>query len=68
VRTPPLGPLREILLGPAETADGTTNVFGALRSALALTGHANLKEFQRAEVVVGPGGLESAGVAAAHSG
>ena len=48
------GSLEEILLGPARTAEGTTNIVGALRRAMATTGYSDLKEFQRVEVVVSP--------------
>jgi len=47
-----IGSLREILTGPAAENDGTLNLAGALRTALATTGHATLKELQRAEVMV----------------
>ena len=49
-----LAPLEEILMGPGRTADGTTNLIGALRHAMATTGYSDLKEFQRVEVVVAP--------------
>ena len=49
-----VGALSEILLGPGRTADGTTNLVGALRRAMATTGYSDLKEFQRVEVVVSP--------------
>ena len=49
-----LAPLKEILLGPGRLADGTTNLIGALRHAMATTGYSDLKEFQRVEVVVAP--------------
>jgi IMP dehydrogenase len=49
-----VGSLAEILLGPARTADGTTNLVGALRRSMATTGYSDLKEFQRVEVVVSP--------------
>ena len=48
------GSLKTILHGPSNTADGTTNVVGALRRAMATTGYSDLKEFQRVEVVVAP--------------
>lgn len=48
------GPLEEILFGPGRQADGTTNLVGALRRAMATTGYSDLKEFQRVEVVVSP--------------
>lgn len=40
-------PLEEVLLGPTAWADGTTNLFGALRRAMAKTGYSDLKEFQK---------------------
>ncbi len=46
--------LQEILLGPGRQADGTTNIVGALRRAMATTGYSDVKEFQRVEVVVAP--------------
>ncbi|MEI7779528.1 MAG: GuaB3 family IMP dehydrogenase-related protein [Actinomycetes bacterium] len=48
------GSLGEILTGPSHTADGTMNLVGALRRAMATTGYSDLKEFQRVEVVVSP--------------
>jgi IMP dehydrogenase len=48
------GSLREILVGPAHENDGTLNLFGALRTSMATTGHETLKEFQKAEVMVAP--------------
>jgi IMP dehydrogenase len=47
-----VGSLEEILFGPSKVADGTMNLVGALRRALATTGYTELKEFQRVEVVV----------------
>ncbi len=49
-----LGSLREILVGPAHENDGRRNLFGALRVSMATTGYANVKEFQKAEVMVAP--------------
>ncbi len=46
--------LEEILFGPGRRADGTTNIIGALRRAMATTGYSDVKEFQRVEVVVSP--------------
>ena len=54
VRVGSVGTLREILLGPGRSADGTTNLIGALRRSMATTGYSDLKEFQRVEVVVSP--------------
>ncbi|WP_433800400.1 GuaB3 family IMP dehydrogenase-related protein [Actinomycetospora sp. CA-084318] len=39
--------LAAVLRGPAPQADGTVNLFGALRRAMAKTGYSDLKEFQR---------------------
>jgi IMP dehydrogenase len=47
-----VGTLAEILFGPSHVADGTMNLVGALRRAMATTGYTELKEFQRIEVVV----------------
>ncbi len=49
-----LGSLEEILVGPARENDGRQNLFGGLRMALATTGYSNLKNFQKAEVMVAP--------------
>ncbi len=47
-----VGTLAEILHGPSRAADGTMNLIGALRRAMATTGYSDLKEFQRVEVVL----------------
>ena len=47
-----MGSLEEILNGPANVSDGTMNLVGALRRAMATTGYSDLKEFQRVEVTV----------------
>ncbi|MBA2725307.1 MAG: GuaB3 family IMP dehydrogenase-related protein [Actinobacteria bacterium] len=54
VQTSTLGTLEEVLLGPAHENDGRLNLFGALRTSLATCGYANIKEFQKAEVMVAP--------------
>lgn len=54
VTTGRLGTLEEILRGPAHENDGRRNLFGALRVSMATTGYADVKEFQRAEVMVAP--------------
>ncbi|MGH3474617.1 MAG: GuaB3 family IMP dehydrogenase-related protein [Aeromicrobium sp.] len=48
-----VGTLEAVLFGPSSVPDGTMNLIGALRRALATTGYTDLKEFQRVEVVVG---------------
>jgi IMP dehydrogenase len=46
------GALEEVLLGPAHSADGRTNLMGALRHSMATCGYSDLKEFQRVDIVV----------------
>jgi IMP dehydrogenase len=48
------GTLDQVLFGPGHTADGSLNLIGALRRAMATTGYSDLKEFQRVEIVVSP--------------
>ncbi|MCW2695669.1 MAG: Inosine monophosphate dehydrogenase [Modestobacter sp.] len=57
----PRGTLEQVLLGPAESADGRTNLFGALRRTMAKTGYRDLKEFQRVDLVIGGNGATPAG-------
>ena len=47
-----VGSLEQIVNGPSTRADGTMNLVGALRKAMATTGYSDLKEFQRVEMVV----------------
>jgi IMP dehydrogenase len=54
VATRQIGTLREILVGPAYENDGTLNLFGALKMSMATTGYANVREFQKAELVIAP--------------
>jgi IMP dehydrogenase len=49
----PAGSLEQVLLGPAEVADGRTNLFGALKRTMAKTGYRDLKEFQKVDLVIG---------------
>jgi IMP dehydrogenase len=44
--------LESVLFGPSDTPDGTVNLFGALRRALAKTGYSDLKEFQRVGLTI----------------
>lgn len=46
------GFLEEVLYGPAHSADGRTNLMGALRHSMATCGYSDLKEFQRVDIVV----------------
>ena len=54
VKTNQVASLSEILVGPAHENDGTFNLFGALATSMATTGYANVKEFQKAELVIAP--------------
>jgi IMP dehydrogenase len=56
------GTLEEILLGPAHENDGTFNLIGALRTSMATCGYQDIRDFQRAEVMVAPA-LQSEGKA-----
>lgn len=47
-----VGSWEEIIFGPSTVSDGTMNLAGALRRALATCGYSDVKSFQRAEVVV----------------
>ncbi|HVV14222.1 GuaB3 family IMP dehydrogenase-related protein [Amycolatopsis sp.] len=44
--------LKTLLFGPSSDAEGTVNLFGALRRAMAKTGYSDLKEFQRVGLTV----------------
>jgi IMP dehydrogenase len=60
------GTLAEILVGPAHENDGKRNLFGALRVSMATTGYSDVKEFQKAEVMIAPS-LQTEGKALQHS-
>jgi IMP dehydrogenase len=51
----PVGRLAELISGATQAADGRTNLFGGLRRAIAKAGYSDLKEFQKVELIVGPG-------------
>lgn len=51
MRVGAVAPLSEIIAGPAHVANGSANLMGALRRAMATTGYSDLKEFQRVGVV-----------------
>ncbi|HJZ61346.1 MAG TPA: GuaB3 family IMP dehydrogenase-related protein [Miltoncostaeaceae bacterium] len=54
VKTRPLGTLEEILLGPAHENDGSLNLMGGLRNAMATCGYDSIQSFQKVEVMVAP--------------
>ena len=47
-----IGSLHDIVVGPSHTADGTMNLTGALRKAMATCGYTSVKDFQRCELIV----------------
>ena len=44
--------LETVLFGPSSTPNGTVDLFGALRRAMAKTGYSDLKEFQRVGLTI----------------
>jgi IMP dehydrogenase len=54
IRVEVMGTLRGILLGPAHRDDGTMNLVGALRLAMASCGARTIREMQQAEMFVAP--------------
>ena len=54
VRVGTSGTFSEILYGPSTRADGTLNFIGALKRTMASTGYSEVKDLQKAEVVVSP--------------
>ena len=47
-----VGTLEEVVLGPSRVPDGTMNLAGGLRKAMALTGYTDLKSFQRIDLIL----------------
>jgi IMP dehydrogenase len=54
VRVGDRGTLKQILVGPAHENDGKLNLFGGLQMSMATTGYSDVKEFQKAEVMIAP--------------
>lgn len=54
VKVDQVAPFAQVIGGPADVADGSANLMGALRRAMATTGYSDLKEFQRIDIVVAP--------------
>jgi len=46
------GSLAKILHGPSHDEDGATNLAGGLRQSMAMCGYTDLKDFQKAEILV----------------
>lgn len=54
VRVGTTGTLEQILYGPSTRADGSLNFIGALKRTMASMGYSEVKDLQRAQVVVSP--------------
>ena len=48
------GTLKEIMLGPAKTDDGTQNLVGAIMTSMGNLGAKNIKEMQKTEIMIAP--------------
>ena len=46
--------LEQIVIGPATENDGTLNLMGALRTAMATCGYESIHDFQKAEIMLAP--------------
>lgn len=47
-----VGSFEEVVAGPSHVPDGTMNLVGGLRKAMALTGYTDVKSFQRIDLLV----------------
>ncbi|CAN5325586.1 GuaB3 family IMP dehydrogenase-related protein [soil metagenome] len=56
---PSCGSLEKVLFGPADGWNGRTNLFGAVKRAMAKTGYKDLKEFQKVELVLSSSARDS---------
>lgn len=54
VKTTTIGSLEQILVGPANENDGSLNLVGGLRTAMATCGYDSIQSFQKCEVMVAP--------------
>jgi IMP dehydrogenase len=54
VETEQVATLEEIVIGPAHVNDGTLNLMGALRTAMATCGYESIHDFQKAEIMLAP--------------
>ncbi len=54
VKTDTIGTIEEILMGPANENDGSLNLMGGLRTAMATSGYDSIQSFQKCEVMVAP--------------
>ena len=54
IRVGTSGTLKEIMLGPARTDDGTQNIVGAIMTSMGNLGVKNIKEMQKTEIIIAP--------------
>jgi IMP dehydrogenase len=54
VKVDQVATLEQIVIGPATENDGTLNLMGALRTAMATCGYESIHDFQKAEVMLAP--------------
>jgi len=54
IRVGVVGPLEQILFGPAFTDDGTMSLIGALRTCMGSVGARTIREFQLTELIIAP--------------
>ncbi len=54
IRVGVVGPLEQILFGPAFTDDGTMNLIGALRTCMGSVGARTIRELQLTELIIAP--------------
>jgi IMP dehydrogenase len=54
IRVGVVGPLEQILFGPAFTDDGTMNLMGALRTCMGSVGAQTIRDLQMTEIIIAP--------------
>jgi IMP dehydrogenase len=54
IRVGVVGPLEQILFGPAFTDDGSMNLIGALRTCMGSVGAGTIRELQMTELIIAP--------------
>ena len=54
IRVGVIGPLEQILFGPAFTDDGSLNLVGAIRPCMGAVGAKNIRELQLTELIIAP--------------
>jgi len=54
IRVGTVGPLEQVLFGPARVTDGSENLVGALRQSMAALGARDIRAMQAVEMVYAP--------------